>query len=108
MPVYRIHRMRDAARQSFRWAAHTAGAALAKHKDYELGGEVEANSAYAAWAALQEGPAKLVVGDILEDPSGILRIYKYVGFEEATWFVPDIPIRTALVASQPASGPGGC
>jgi hypothetical protein len=29
------------------------------------------------------------VGDLLEAPDGVLRIFKFVGFEEAHWVVPE-------------------
>jgi hypothetical protein len=99
MPVFRIHRIRDHAFQQFRWAAHTAGTASLKGKDYEPGGEIEAASAYAAWTALRESGTPLRVGDVLEAPSGELRIFKYIGFEEARWFVPE-------PHSEPPSGAG--
>ncbi len=89
MPIYRVHRLKENPRQAFRWAAHTAGAATVKPKDYDQVGEVEAPSPYGAWSALQNTEKALVVGDVLEDPLGGLRIYKYVGFEEARWFIPE-------------------
>ena len=30
-----------------------------------------------------------VVGDLIEVPGGELRILKYIGFEEARWYVPE-------------------
>jgi hypothetical protein len=89
VPLYRIHRMKETPRQSFRWAAHTAGAASVKPRDYEAMGELEAVSAYAAWKALLNSERPLAVGDLLEEPDGSLRICKYVGFEEARWVVPE-------------------
>ena len=89
MPVYQIHRLRESQRQQFRWAPHTSGITVAKPRDYDRNGEIEADSPYAAWMALRGGAETLRVGDILEAPSGDLRIYKYVGFEEARWFVPE-------------------
>ncbi len=90
MPAFRIHRMKDSARQHFLWAPHVSGSASAKPKDYEPSDEVEAENEYAAWALLSRHWEKpLLVGDILELPSGQLRICKYVGFEEARWFVPE-------------------
>jgi hypothetical protein len=38
---------------------------------------------------LRNSERSVGVGDILETPSGQLRICKYVGFEEARWFVPE-------------------
>jgi len=90
MPVYQIHRMKDAPRQQFRWAPHTSGVTVVKPKDYELGTTVDAQTAYAAWIALKGSDTALDVGDILES-AGELRILKYIGFEEARWFVPEPP-----------------
>ena len=89
MPVFRIHRMKEAPRQQFRWAPHVSGTANVKPKDYEPSDEVEAENEYAAWALLRDSERSVGVGDILETPSGQLRICKYVGFEEARWFVPE-------------------
>jgi hypothetical protein len=103
MPLFRIHRLRETPRQSFRWAAHTAGVAAVKPKDYEPAGEVEAPSPYAAWAALRNSSTPLEVGDLLEDPNGMLRIFKYVGFEEARWVLPEV--RSGLENVPLATGP---
>lgn len=89
MPVFRIHRMKDAPRQQFRWAPHLSGIANVKQKEYEPSDEVEAENEYAAWAMLRNSARSLGVGDILETPVGDLRICKYVGFEGARWFVPE-------------------
>ena len=104
MPAYQIHRLREAQRQQFRWAPHTSGITIAKPRDYEKGGDIEADSPYAAWLALRDAAGALQVGDILEAPSGDLRIYKYVGFEEARWFVPE-PALPHPTASPPAEVP---
>ena len=48
---------------------------------------VEAASAYALWQELRLTEEALQLGDILELPGGQLRIFKYVGFEEAQWVV---------------------
>jgi hypothetical protein len=85
---YRIHRLKENARQQFRWAPHTIGPSQAKPKDYEIFGEVEAATPYSAWLALKDGEQALQPGDILESENGELRIYKYVGFEEAQWLLP--------------------
>jgi hypothetical protein len=90
MAVFTIHRMKETPRLSFRWAAHTGGAARVRLKDYDKGGTVEAASHYGAWSALQGSEKALRVGDLLEDPAGALRIYKYVGFEEACWAAPEV------------------
>ncbi|HVW10488.1 MAG TPA: hypothetical protein VHC90_17995 [Bryobacteraceae bacterium] len=89
MPVFRVHRMKEAPRQQFRNAAHTSGAATAKPKDYEPSAEVEALSEYAAWALMRETESPLHVGDLLESGEGRLRICKYVGFEDARWFLAE-------------------
>lgn len=90
VPVYRVYRMKDSPRQAFRWAPHTIGSSQAKPKDYDFAGEHEASSAYALWQSLRSSPASLQVGDLVELPDGTLRLFKYVGFEEASWAVsPD-------------------
>lgn len=89
MPRYRIHRLRDAQQEQFRWAPHTSGAALVRRKDYREDGWVEAASPYAAWFLLRERGSPLRVGDLLESEEGELRICKYVGFEEARWEQPE-------------------
>ena len=103
MPIYRIYRMKESPRQNFRWAAHTSGTANVKPKDYEAAGEVEAASVYGAWTALQTTEGPLLVGDLLEDPEGKLRVYKYVGFEEAQWVLPEV--KTGLEGAPLAAGP---
>jgi hypothetical protein len=89
MPAYQIHRLRESQRQQFRWAPHTSGVTVAKPKDYEKGALTEAASPYAVWLALRDTDEQLQVGDLLELENGELRIYKYIGFEEARWFVPE-------------------
>ncbi len=103
MPVYRIHRLKESPRLAFRSAAHPAGLAMLKPKDYETGAEVEAPSPYGAWASLHGTAAALQVGDVLEHPDGSLRVYKYVGFEEARWILPEV--RTGLESIPLATGP---
>ena len=88
MPVYRIHQMKDLPRQQFRWAPHTSGVTVVKPKDYQPGTDVDAPTPYAAWCALRGSDTPLDIGDILE-AEGELRILKYVGFEEARWYVPE-------------------
>jgi len=100
MPAYQIHRLKDSLRQNFRWAPHTSGVTVAKPRDYDCASTVDAESPYAAWAALRETDQALQVGDILE-ASGDLRICKYVGFEEARWLVPE----TASQASAEPAAP---
>ena len=97
MPLFRIHRMKDQPRQQFRWASHVSGTANVKPKDYEPSGELDAENEYAAWAILRNSEAPLQVGDLLEMGGGELRICKYVGFEEARWFIPEIPVKPSAV-----------
>lgn len=109
MPVFRIHRMKENPRQQFRWAPHVSGTANARPKDYEASGEVEAENEYAAWALLRGSETPLLVGDLLELATGQLRICKYVGFEEARWFIPETrvpepPVPEAQVP-EAATGP---
>ncbi len=89
MPLYRIHRMKDAPRQQFRWAPHVSGGASVKPKDYEQRGEVEARNEYEAWRQMKESGEPLLVGDLLETPESQLRLLKYVGFEPAQWVLPE-------------------
>jgi len=89
MPAYQIHRLKESQRQQFRWAPHTSGVTIAKPKDYEKGALTESPSPYAVWLALRDTDEQLQVGDLLELENGDLRIYKYIGFEEARWFVPE-------------------
>lgn len=110
MPCYRIHRIKEAPGESFRWAAHTGGLAVAKAKDYELAGELEAPTPYAAWKMLAIENRPLHPGDLLEtvnpdgDP-GELQIAKYIGFEPAQWHVPELKPETSADSSD-VSGAG--
>jgi hypothetical protein len=89
MPHYQIHRLKELPRQQFRWAPHTPGVTVVKLKDYEPGAMVEAPSPYALWLALRETEQAIAVGDLIEVPGAELRILKYIGFEEARWYVPE-------------------
>lgn len=90
MPSYRVHRLKDHLRHSFRFAPHVSGTANVKPRDYEPGETVESSSPYAAYFSLKESEAPLQPGDILEAEDNALRIYKYVGFEEARWMLPEV------------------
>ena len=105
MPRLKIYRLKDHVYQHFRWAAHTAGASQVKRKDYEEGGEVEADGAYAAWTMLRDSERALRAGDLLESQDGTLRIYKYVGFEEAHWVIPEMKRDETVSASDPGQEP---
>jgi hypothetical protein len=87
MPSYQVHLLKESNRQQFRWAPHTSGVTIAKPRDYEKGGTFEAASPYAVWLTLRGTERELRVGDLLELESGELRILKYIGFEEARWYV---------------------
>lgn len=89
MPAYQVHRLKDAQRQQFRWAPHTSGTSIVKPKDYDRAEIIQAPTAYAAWEMLKGTSTALQVGDILEAEDGRLSICKYIGFEEANWFVPE-------------------
>jgi hypothetical protein len=88
MPLYRIYRMKDSPRQQFRWAPHVSGCAAVKLRDFLQAGEVEAPHEYEAWRILKQSSEPLEVGDLLETEDGQLRICKYVGFEPASWVLP--------------------
>jgi hypothetical protein len=96
--LFRIHRMKEAARENFRWAAHTGGLAIVKPKDYELAGDAEGATVYGVWTALRQSAERLWTGDILEDETGKLWVAKYIGFESAQWWVAE----TKTVGTPPA------
>jgi hypothetical protein len=110
MATFRIHRMKDHAKQQFRWAPHTSGVTQIKPKDFEPEGEVDATGFYDAWTQLRGSEKGLSIGDVLESSGGELRICKYVGFEEAKWFIPepkpvtDQPVGVVETSSVPDSG----
>jgi len=106
MPEYRIHRMKDLPRQQFRWAPHTSGVTIVKPKDYAPGATVDAPTPYSAWTALRGSDTPLDIGDILES-EGELRILKYVGFEEARWYVPEPAAPAAAGEHSPAPDGAG-
>jgi hypothetical protein len=105
MPVFRIHRMKDAPRQQFRWAPHVSGVANVKPKDYEPADAIGAENEYAAWALLRNAETPLSIGDILETESGELRICKYVGFEAARWLIQEKPLPDQSPESQGNTAP---
>jgi hypothetical protein len=96
MPMYRIHRLKEHLRSSFRYAPHTSGKAAVKPRDYEPAGTIEADSPYAAFFAQRSAGAPLEVGDVLETPAGALTIFKFVGFEDAEWIVPPVKSETDM------------
>lgn len=90
MPTYLIHRLKDHLRQPFRFAPHVSGAASLKPRDYTPGQTVEAASPYTAYFCLRGSETPLELGDVLESEAGELRIFKFVGFEEARWVLPEV------------------
>jgi hypothetical protein len=106
MQTYRIHRLKEHLRHQVRFAPHVSGTATVKPRDYQppVPGEdlVEAETPYAAFFALRDTPAPLEVGDLLESTAdGSLRIFKFVGFEEAQWAIPE---QKAVAAGAPPVG----
>jgi hypothetical protein len=95
MPTYRVHRLKDHLRASFRAAPHVIGTASIKPGHYEPGESIDAASPYAAFFDMKEAGTPLSVGDLLEAENGALRICKFVGFEEAHWVVADPKPETA-------------
>jgi hypothetical protein len=89
MPHYRIHRLKDRPRRQFLQSPHVGGQAWVKPRDYEPDAEIDAASPYAAFFALRDTATPLVAGDLLETPDGALRIFKFIGFEEAQWVTQD-------------------
>ncbi len=108
MPCFHIHRLREDRRQQFRWAPHTSGTTSVRPGQYEPDANpVEAPTVYAAWQTLRGSQRPLAVGDILESEGGGLRIYKYTGFEEACWVLPEPAPSGGIPAESPAQDPGG-
>jgi hypothetical protein len=98
MQTYRIHRLKDHLRNQVRFGPHVSGPATVKPRDYQIldpkdiraEDQVEAETPYAAFFALRDSAAPLQVGDLLESAAdGSLRIFKFVGFEEAQWALPE-------------------
>lgn len=121
MARYRIHRIRESMKESFRWQAHTGGAAVVKPKDYDEAAEemVEAATPYALWNNMKAEERALCPGDVLETVKedgipGELQIFKYIGFEPAKWWIaepkPDFkgkaeePAEPAAATSESQSG----
>lgn len=102
MPLYRLYRMKEDKRQQFRWAPHTSGVTQVKPKDFDEAGSFEAENAYCLWTLLRGTPDALQIGDLLELPSGELRIFKFVGLEEAKWVLPEV--KTGIELQAPAAG----
>ena len=104
MPSYRIHRLKDHLQQQFRYAPHTSGKAVVKPRDYEPGDVVDAASPYAAFFALKDSDRPLQLGDLLEYPEATLKIFKFVGFEEAEWLIPEVKPADQAASETPVSG----
>ena len=97
-----IHRLKDHLHQSFRLAPHVSGTAHVKPRDYDSAEPLE--SIDAATPTPPSSPSKtrkapLLPGDLLEAENGVLRIYKFVGFEEAQWVLPEAKPELPLEAA---------
>jgi hypothetical protein len=107
MPVFRIHRLKDHLRQSFRHAPHLSGMACVKPRDYEPADRedsvVEAASPYSAFFALREAAQPIQIGDLLECADGSLKIFKFVGIEDAQWVLPEIKSEAAEAVAETAN-----
>jgi hypothetical protein len=109
MPSFRIHRLKEHLRQNFRSAPHVPGTASVKPRDYEVVEEeaaqevVEASSPYSAFFALREAAKPIQVGDLLESADGSLRIFKFVGIEDAQWVLPEVKPEIVHEAGQEVS-----
>lgn len=110
MPSFRIHRLKDHLRQNFRFAPHLSGVAHVKPRDYESpepdqeDAVVEASSPYAAFFALREAERPVQVGDLLECEDGSLKIFKFVGIEDAKWVLPEAKPEPPMPPGVPADG----
>jgi hypothetical protein len=89
MPAYQVYRLKETLRAQFRSAPHTSGVTVLKPKDYERADVVDAASPYAAWLDRRDSEGALLVGDAMETADGVLYVYKYIGCEEARWYVPE-------------------
>ncbi len=105
MPVYRVHRLKENLRHQFRWHPHLSGVTAVKPKDYEEAFPVEAETPYAAWSLLRGTADQLHPGDLLATEGGDVRIFKYIGFEEAKWVLPEP--KGALESQGPVPTPEG-
>jgi hypothetical protein len=103
MPAYRVHRLKDHLRQPFRYAPHVSGTASVKPRDYAPGDSIEATTPYAAYFELRQSARALEPGDLLESESGQLRIFKFIGFEEACWLIPELKPEAASIDDLAAS-----
>ena len=98
MTRYRVHRLKDHLKESFRFAPHVSGTASVKPRDYKDTEEyVEAESPYAAFFAMKDAAEPLELGDVLET-DGVLHIFKFVGFEAAAWVDPNTAAQPAAAA----------
>ena len=104
MPSYHVHRLKDHLRQQFRFAPHISGVATLKPRDYVAGDSIDASSPYAAFFHMKESGAPLEVGDVL-DAEGTLRVFKFVGFEEAQWAVAEPKPETHAEVPENARAP---
>ena len=64
-------------------------------KDYDCSRKVDGVTPYAVWKSLEDTGQDLRPGDLLEivnpdEMTGALYIAKYIGFEPAEWYVPEV------------------
>ena len=106
MARYRIYYLKDGHRQQFRQTPPAPDPVTLKMRDYVPGGEIEASSPYAAWKEMRTESGErrpIEVGDALETDAGALLVCKFVGFEEAHWWVPEPPLATTSEAPEAES-----
>ena len=70
-----------------------------KPRDYVPGDTVDAKSPYAAYFELRASATPIEPGDLLESETGELRIFKFIGFEEACWVLPESKSESSLESS---------
>ena len=86
MPGYRIHRLRSPA-PPVPLRPHVWNGAV-KPRDYEPGPSIKRLPPIPRTSPAARGATR--VGDLLESEDGTLRIFEFVGFEEAQWVLPEV------------------
>ena len=99
--------MKAHVRQQFRSAPHVSGTAQLKPRDYEPDDDnplfIESSTPYAAFFAMKNTPTPLEPGDVLEAEAKLC-IFKYVGFEDAQWVLPEPKAGEANMAGAGVDG----
>ncbi len=104
MANYRVFYLRDDLSGRFREAPATSVRKQLKPKDYVVAAEIEAANEYAAWQALKSpdaGRRAFAVGDVLEAEEGRPRLCQFGGFEDASWYSPELRGAAGLAADKP-------